>query len=78
MNIKQNGSEIGMCVSLKGVEWKREDQQPTEEIYFATDGLRFKAEKFDVILKWKDMGAYEEVDDTWQPRISCRWVCPEK
>ena len=74
MNIKQNGT----CVSLKEVEWKREDQQPAEEIYFATDGLRFNAEKFDEILKWKDMGAYEEVDDTGQPRISCRWVCTEK
>ena len=78
MNIKQNGSENGTCVSLKGVKWKREDQQPAEEIYFATDGLRFKAEKFDEILKWKDMGAYEEVDDTGQPRIPCRWVCTEK
>ena len=44
MNIKQNGIENGTCVSLKGVEWTREDQQPAEEIYFATDGLRFKAE----------------------------------
>ena len=60
MNIKQNGSENGMCVSLKGVEWKKEDQQPAEEIYFATDVLRCRAEKFDEILKWKDMGAFEK------------------
>ena len=42
MNIKQNGSENGTCVSLKGAEWKREDQQLAEEIYFGTDGLRFQ------------------------------------
>ena len=67
-----------MCLSLKGAEWKREDQQPAEEICFGTNGLRFKNEQFDEIQKLKDMVAFEEVDDTEQPRISCRWVCTEK
>ena len=44
MNIKQNGSENGTCVSLKGAEWKKEDQKSAEEIYFGTYGLRFNAE----------------------------------
>ena len=43
MNIKQNSSENGMCVSLKGAEWKIEDQQTAEEIYFGTNGLRLKS-----------------------------------
>ena len=51
MNIKQNDSESGTCVSLKGAEWKREDQQPSEEIYFSTNGLRFNAENVYQIRK---------------------------
>ena len=46
MTIKQNGSENGMCVSVKGGEWKREDQQPAEEIYFGTTD----SERANVIL----------------------------
>ena len=68
-----------LCVSLKGAEWKVQEEQPImEDIFFGNQGVRFHIEKAQEIKKWKDMGVFEEVEDIGQAKISCRWVCTEK
>ena len=79
MNIRQDGKDDAVCVSLKGAEWKVQEEQPImEDIFFGYQGVRFHIEKAQEIKKWKDMGVFEEVEDIGQARISCRWVCTEK
>ena len=34
--------------------------------------------KLGELKKWREMGVYSEVEDSGQPRISCRWVCSER
>lgn len=52
----------------------------TEDVLFgqATNSARFDSAKAQELEKWRDMGAYTEVDDIGQPRVSTRWVCTEK
>ncbi len=78
LNMKGD-DDASSCVSFKDTEWKLVDP-PAEEVYYgvASDGVRFDGPKSDELQKWKDMEAFEEVSDTGQPRISCRWVCTEK
>jgi hypothetical protein len=71
MNIREEGEEDARCVSLKGVQWRIEEQQQSEDIFFGTVGVRFEGSKLEEMQKWRDMGAFEEVPDTGQPRISC-------
>ena len=80
--IPQDGNEA-TCVSFKGVQWEQipiEDNNNEEEIYFGTqtECHRFDRAKLEEIQKWRDFGAFIEVDDLGQPRISTRWVCTEK
>ena len=54
------------------------DIEDSEDVFYGESGNRFSAAKMEEIHKWRDLDAYEEVPDTGQPRISCRWVCTEK
>ena len=55
-----------------------DDSEPEEDVYFCGGGVRFGTAKLEEIQKWRDMDVIDEVPDTGQPRISCRWVCTEK
>ena len=78
MNIKDD-DDNDKCVSFKNSEWKNIDLD-VEDIYYGntSDGSRFLEAKQQELQKWKDVDAYEEVQDTGQRSISCRWVCTEK
>ena len=78
MNIKDLDSEQANCVSMKDMEWM--PGEDAEDVLFNEDGMkRFSSAKCEEIQKWKEMDAYEAVDDTGQtPCISSRWVCTEK
>jgi hypothetical protein len=41
MNVRVDGKKTINCVSLKGAEWKTEEEQPTEDIFFGEGGVRF-------------------------------------
>ena len=78
MNIKDD-DDNDKCVSFQNSEWKNIDPD-VEDIYYGntSDGSRFLEAKQQELQKWKDLDAYEEVEDTGQRSISCRWVCTEK
>lgn len=43
-----------------------------------TNSERFNTAKEEEIKKWKEMDTFQEVEDTGQHIISCRWICTEK
>ena len=57
-----------------------DSSESVEEVYYGStaDAARFQQLKMDEFQKWKDYNAFEEVLDTGQPRLSCKWVCTEK
>ena len=52
----------------------------TEDILFGSEAERdrFNDAKSEEIQKWREMDTFEEVQDTGQTTLSCRWVCTEK
>ena len=60
------------------MEWMPDED--AEDVLFNEDSMKqFSSAKCEEIQKWKEMDAYEPVDDTGQtPCISSRWVVTEK
>ena len=59
---------------------EEEEEQEVEEVYFgsATNHARYHQAKLEELQKWQEFKTYEEIPDTGQPRVSCKWVCTEK
>ena len=59
---------------------EEEEEQEVEEVYFgaATNHARYHQAKLEELQKWQEFNTCEEVPDTGQPRVSCKWVCTEK
>ena len=59
---------------------EEEEEQEVEEVYFgaATNHARYHQAKLEELQKWQEFNTYEEIPDTGQTRVSCKWVCTEK
>ena len=57
---------------------EEEEEQEVEEVYFgsATNDARYH--KLEELQKWQEFNTYEEIPDTGQSRVFCKWVCMEK
>ena len=77
LNIEDKKGEVKWFDFFKDIaEWEPQCEEILLTNNLTNESVQMAKQK--ELESWKSNNVYKEVDDEWQPRISCRWVITSK